>query len=494
MLSDSLIGALPDLVIGVRRDGVILAVNAGHGVGDLRPPAESIGQSIGTIWPEAVASLIRQLARKAISTRRSTDARFSHGGREYEARASAQGPDKAVCLIRAVSGDSLAETVDATAERLAPQIDRRGFIKRFKESTAIAALREKPLSVAVIHIDGLADIAQSIAPKVSEQILTSAILRLSQANHDPQAPAAAWYLGQLSDSLLALVLEAAQHDIIERSVEQVCASLREPVRLATETYQLTPSAGVAVMGPDGTSARGLLDNARVAANEARRGEGGRICFCSETLRLKSLERLDIARELHDAIENGDVQLRYVGRHDLSSGKLVAWMGYLRWIHPLRGEIADMDLLKVAQSTGLGAKLSRSAMQGLQDDYRRLSTAWDRDVRISFGALRHQLADDHFIADFDKLLAAGIIPPQRLEVRIPERNITALSPEDLRPLARRGVQLIVEDVGQGPPVLDWLARAPVQGLQFDPSLILAAVNDPWPCASARPMARSRPPWG
>src|SRR5437667_10313884 len=60
-MSDSLIRALPDLVIGVRRDGVILAVNAGHGVGDLKPAGDSIGKHLAEIWPESVAHLANQL-------------------------------------------------------------------------------------------------------------------------------------------------------------------------------------------------------------------------------------------------------------------------------------------------------------------------------------------------------------------------------------------------------------------------------------------------
>src|SRR5215475_6266676 len=115
-MSDSLIRALPDLVIGVRRDGVILAVNAGHGVGELKPAGDSIGKHIAEIWPESVADLIKQLTRKAISTRDTAEARFTDRGCDYEARASAQGPDRAICIIRSVTQDTLNDTVDATAE------------------------------------------------------------------------------------------------------------------------------------------------------------------------------------------------------------------------------------------------------------------------------------------------------------------------------------------------------------------------------------------
>jgi len=470
--SDSLIRALPDLVIGVRRDGVVLALNAGHGVGELKPDGESVGKSVHEIWPEHVAELVKQLTRKAISTRTTAEAKFFDRGQEYEVRASPQGPDRAICIIRPSAPDNLADTVNASGEQLAPQIDRRGFLKRFKESTAMAALREKPLAVAVIHVEGLAEIAQAIAPKLSEQIMTAAVLRLA-ANSPGSGTRPPWYLGQLSDSLLSLVLESADRESIEACVEQICKSLREPLQLAGDVYQLTPSAGVAILGQDASSAKALLDHARAAVNEARRGGGGRIRFFTDTLQLESLARLDITRELHNAIANREIQLKYVGRHDLATGRLVAWVGYLRWQHPLQGEIRPAEFLRVAETTGLGTTLSRAAMKWLQEDFVALSRRSEPDVRISFGALRHHLSHEEFVEDFQRFLATGVIPPQRLELRISERNLTVRQPADLKPLAAAGVQLIVDEVGRGAMSLEWLARAPLHGMQLDRAWALAS---------------------
>lgn len=474
--SDSLIRALPDLVICVRRDGVVLALNAGEAVAELRPAAQSVGKNISEIWPEAVSGLVKQLARKAIAGRSTAEARFELRGSHYEARASAQGPDRAICVIRPM-GDPLADNVEATGERLAPQVDRRGFLRRFKESASMASLRESPLAVAIIHLDGITEIAQAIAPQVAEQIVTAAILRLVGPARRPDGATSGWYLGQLSDMLLAVVIESADPELIEARVEQICASLREPVAVAGDLYHLTASAGIALLGQDTSSARGLLDRARAAVNEARRDGGGRIRFFTDTLGLKSLARLDISRELHGAILSQEIQLRYSGRHDLANGALVARVGYLRWQHPLRGPIRPMDFLRVAETTGLGTTLSRAAMQWLQDDYTSLQGKWGLDTRISFGALRHHLAHEEFITDFERLLAQGVIPPERLELRIPASHLQARPAGDFRRLTAAGVRLVIDEVGRGALSIDWLARAPVYGLQLDRALVLEARHNP-----------------
>jgi predicted signal transduction protein with EAL and GGDEF domain len=474
--SESIIRALPDLLMGLRRDGVILELNAGHGLGELKPSADSIGRKIEQVWPNTIASLVKQAARKAIASRTTVETRFQQGGRDFNVRASAQGPDRALCVIQAATPNvATAETAEMTAEQLPVQFDRRGFMKRFKESVAMASLRETPLAVAVIHVEGIADVAQSLSTKISEQLMTTAILRLCAGTResDGRAP---WYLGQLSDSQLALVLESADREALESRVEEVCAGLREPVEAAGNVFQLTPSAGIAIHGQDAPTARGLLDHAQSAAADARRGERGPISFFTEKLRLKSLQMLDLISEVQTAIGNGGITLRYAGRHDLESGKLVGCIGYMRWQHALRGDIRPLDFLRVAESTGLGMPLSRAVLQWLETDCGKRLGALPSDIRVSFFPLRHHIANDEFVTDVMRVIERGSIPADRLELRIAEKDIGVRRPEDFKPLADAGIRLLVDEVGRGPLSIEWLANAPFCGLQLKRELVVAAAQN------------------
>ena len=477
MSSDSLIQALPDLIVRVRRDGIVLAMNAGHGVGDLRPPGDWIGKHINELWPEAVATLIHQLLRKCLANRNTAEAQFRHRGRDFEVRLTAQGPDRAVCILRGLAATRPEESLDATGERLGPHIDRRGFLRRLKESLSMASLREKAMAVAVIHVEGMLEIAQGIAPRISEQIMTAALLRLPVNSFDASAATPAWYLGQLSDSLLAIVIETADRETIETCVAEVCDSLRQPVVIGPDVFHLNASAGAAILGEDASSARALLDHARAAGHEARRTGATRVRFFTDTLQLKALARLDLARELRDAIASRDIRLRYQGRHDLATGRLVACVAYMQWIHPLRGEIRAAEFLPVAEATGLASVLSNASLQWLTDDFQALSGDWDPDVRVSFGALRHHLSHEDFVGELAQFVATGAIAPERLELRISDRSLGVHHPNDFKSLARRGVQLVVDEVGRGVAPLDWLARAPLAGIQLHRAWAAAVRTDP-----------------
>jgi EAL domain-containing protein (putative c-di-GMP-specific phosphodiesterase class I)/GGDEF domain-containing protein len=476
MPADALIGLLPDLVLVMRRDGHVIAHGGGHGVPELRPACDSEGEAIVPPWSEATGTLIKQLVRRSISLRTSTEARFRELDRPYEARATAQGPDRAIVVVRAILTDAPEDAPDTTGERPRPELDRRGFMRRLKESVSLAALQEKSVSVAVLYIDGIADIAQIMAARVSEQILSTAILRLSAHAGLGLDARPGWYLGQIGENTLALVVDSSERSEIEESVALVCASLREPVSVGDAEFRLTVYAGVGVLGLDASSPRLLLDHARAAAAEARRAASVDVFFFSDTIKLRSLARIDMARELREAIDNRDIGFRYVARHDLRTGRVVAWVAYLRWEHPLRGEIRPAEFLRVAESTGLAVALSRAALDLFCKDFARLSPHWEPGVRISFGALREHIYHEEFLADIERLVAEGRVPAQRLELRIAEKAFVACDPAAFASLCKSGARLVVDEVGRDMGSLVALARAPLWGLQLDRAWTTAISTD------------------
>jgi EAL domain-containing protein (putative c-di-GMP-specific phosphodiesterase class I) len=470
MPSPELFDALPDLVLVVKRDGTPIAHAGGRAVPEL---GNTSAERFAPAWSETTAALMRRLVRNAIADRGPVEARFRERDDQYEVRVTPQGPDRAICVIRPVLAAATSSGLEATGEQRQLQLDRRGFLRRFKESITVAALRERPVAVAVLYIEEIADIAEIIATRVSEQIMSTALARLPSYSSDGPPD---WYLGQLGENLLAVVVENTDRAVIEACVANVCASLREPISVGDAEFRLTPYAGVSVLGLDASNPRVLLDHARAAAAEARRAASRDVFFFSDTLQLKALARIDIARELREAIASRAVRLRYTGRHDLRTGRRVAWVGYVRWLHPLRGEIRPSEFLRVAQTTGLATSLSRSVLAHLPQDFAELSAQSDSDVRVSLGALRDHVLHEDFVADLESLISGNGVPPERLELRIAEKVFVARDSADLRSLQRRGVQFVVDEVGRSISSLTSLARAPVWGLQLDRAWVQALRSD------------------
>ncbi len=207
---------------------------------------------------------------------------------------------------------------------------------------------------------------------------------------------------------------------------RVCASLREPVSIGDAAFHLTPYAGVSVLGQDGNSPKSLLDKARSAAAEARRSNSAKIYFFTDTLKLRSLARLDVAREMRDAIAN---------RRNSAS-----LHGPLRTRHRPFGRPGRLSALE--PSAARRAARRRISRRGGDDRTRHaacrarcsrtcatISPPWQShfgaDTRLSFGALRHHMLQEDFADDIGKFLAEGGVPAERLELRISERTFAAM---------------------------------------------------------------------
>jgi EAL domain-containing protein (putative c-di-GMP-specific phosphodiesterase class I) len=479
----SLIDTLPDLVVMVRRDGVILEHAGGQALSRLQLTAATVGARIDAVWPAALAAPVRQLIRRAMSVRTWVEARVRDQELAFEVRVGAQGPDRVLCLIRLIGDTSstdpdLPERSPEEAEDRLP-FEQRDFVQRFRDALAMAALREMPAAVAIIQLEGVVDVARIVDSDAAEQLLAAALARLPPPPSEGEPPVPGtlrWQIGPLRDQWLGAVLETSDRTAIENCLACVCESLRQPICLGDAMFELTPYAGVSILGRDASTPGGLIKRARAAAAEACRLVSPRVHFFSDTLRLRSLARLDLARELREAIAKREIGLRYVGRHDLSTGELVAWVAYLQWVHPLRGEIRPADFLAVAESTGLALLLSRSALERLGADLAARTSPLGPDIRISFGPLRHHILHAEFAADVARFIDSGAVPAGQLELRIAEKTIVAGDLAACDVVQRLGVQMIVDEVGRGIGSIDVLARASIHGLQLDRSWVTELRRD------------------
>lgn len=468
--------AVPDLVLGVSRDGRLLSRIGGRGLPEAVTAQIVVGAKLEEVLSEEFSKLIRQLVRKAIAARAAQEARYVEQGYPLQIRVNPEGPDRVSCVVRSELAPARSED-SSTTRRERSYLDRRGFLQKFQETLSFSVLMEKPASVIVIDLDGVEQIAR-LDLASAEQAANLAIMRLSvDLSRQGTDAALTGCLGQLRDDQLALVMQTTDRIVIQRTIEVIVASLSQPLAVADATFNLTPAAGVAVLGRDATSVKSLIDHARIAAIEGRRGATPDAHFFSQTLKMRAQSRLDIARELREAIASRSIGTRYTARHDLRDGRLVALLGYARWVHRIRGDVPPQEFLAVAEATGSAVLFSRALLERICADQAQLNERFGADVRLSYGPLRHHVLHEDFCADIERCLGEARIAPQRFEVRISERAFVSIAEDSLLRLSRLGVPLVVDEMGRGLGSLDKLARAPIWGLQLDRGWVEALAHDP-----------------
>jgi predicted signal transduction protein with EAL and GGDEF domain len=473
--NDSLIQALPDLAAFVRRDGTVLKVLGGRRLG-LTDAGDFAGKALGDLWPDDVAKLLLQMIRRTLRERGNEAANFSCDGREYEVRIAAHGRDRALCIIRDARVGAHSVQADDVRENNRGAVERRELFERLAQSVAESRLRERPLAVCMIHLQGMGELGGILDFGVVDQMAATQLSRISEM----LARDSLGYAGRMAENVMLVVAEHfASRETLRGLAHELLELLSEPVAVGDATFMVTPSAGLALLSDDGRDARQLLESARSAMLEARRSEPRSVRFYSDDLPLRSLARLDIEHELRDAIAHDRLALRYAARHSLDSGERVAVHAYLRWPHPARGEVSAAEFLPIAESTGIAAALSRWALTRFLRDIPALRTAAAHRLRFSFSALKSHLATGALRSDLEALLASNTVAPGDFELRISERVLAGLADPaaTLRPLVELGVTIIVDEFGRGFTSLPRLARLPIGALQLDRRLALSASADP-----------------
>jgi EAL domain-containing protein (putative c-di-GMP-specific phosphodiesterase class I)/GGDEF domain-containing protein len=476
MSDASLLDAMPDVVAFIEANGVVGHHLGGRQVPFMKTAGNLAGRRLQDVLPPPIAALLNRLVKRALADRAACETEFSAADGTYHVRMSPQGPRRALCVIRHVD-PAQPDSHVPTPQTASKGAEARGFMRRFRRSLHEAALRERPLALCVMFLDGLADIGSFVDFAIREQVLHEMLRRLPDGDDGSQEPR--WHVGHLGDSVLGAIIEGPlDRDGVRDVVASICATIAQPVRVHDASFHMTPYAGVAILGQDASGPEALLDHARAAMLESRRSKSGSIQFYSDTLRLLPVARLDIERELRRAIDQGQIDLRYVARHDLDSGRMTGIHAYMRWKHPLQDVIPPARFLPIANATGLAVALSRAALERLARDLPSLRARHGADIAVSFGALRQHVASGQLMRDCRRLASSSACGFGRFELRIAERTLANLNRPGraLGDMADFGARLVVDEMGRDVSSFATLAQLQISALQIDRSLVVAASRD------------------
>jgi predicted signal transduction protein with EAL and GGDEF domain len=469
---ESLIRAMPDLVMFIRPDGLVMDHFGGKTLPFLFGCGDLAGCRVQDFIETSASALILRLIRRAIADRDTCEAEFKMDDASYLVRIHPQGPQRVMCVMRHVAHERSMAPDSSTAGAHAD-----GFLGQLLDTAAQASLREQTFALCVIFLDGLAEVGELIDFSIRQHILDAVIQRSRDTTGTGvDSPP---ILGVINETLVGAIVTAASREHIRRSVESMAAHMSKPVHVNDASFVLSPHIGVAIFGQDASTAQSLLDNARAAMLEARRSGGGSVHFYSDTVRMLPVLRMDIERELREAIRDGQIRLKYLACHDLRSGRMTGLQSYIRWVHPLRGDISLSEFLPIAESTDLAATVSRAALERLARDLPRLRRRFAKDVPVYFGPLRHHLSTGRFLTDFLGSRHAGTFTSGGLILRVAERSLGALSEPSqmLDDLRKAGVSCVIDEMGSGTSSLPQLAQLPIAGLQITRQFVVAAANDP-----------------
>jgi diguanylate cyclase (GGDEF)-like protein len=321
-------------------------------------------------------------------------------------------------------------------------------------------------SVLLLQLGRFSEINSTLGHDTGEQLIRKVGKALKQIVPEPNAVA------RHANNMFAMVLDNDDSTNVALTVERILGIFDNAISIAGFNIDVTATIGEARYPQHGTTARTLMQHADTAIFEAKRLSRPYFAYESE-LDPHKPERLSMMSELRAGLEEGQFQLYYQPKVDLSSDTVKAAEALIRWIHPKRGFMAPDSFIPLAEQTGNIQKLTAWVLDTAVKQLR----AWADDginVKIAVNLSAKDLSNRNLPTEVANLLAAHNVATSSLILEITESAVMqdpAHALEIIKTLNEMGVTLSIDDYGTGYSSMAYLRSLPVHEIKIDKSFVL-----------------------
>ncbi|MDX1539853.1 MAG: EAL domain-containing protein [Geminicoccaceae bacterium] len=292
-------------------------------------------------------------------------------------------------------------------------------------------------------------------------------------------------LSHLRDTDVLARMGADEFAVVQNSVpnpeaasllaDRLIGAIEEPFDLMGQSVPVRVSVGIAMYPEDGSTPEVLLQRAGLALQRARGIGPGSAAFFEEGMDAEVRRRKTLERDLHQALERGELSLHYQPQVDLESRRIVGLEALARWTHPEHGAVPPDVFIALAEDCGLIDRIGAWALEEACAQARRWQQAGAEDLRMSVNLSPVQFRQPNLVDEIGAILERTGLDARHLELEITERVLIGEDRVVLESLARlraMGVRISVDDFGAGHASLGYLQRFVFDEIKVDRTFIAA----------------------
>jgi diguanylate cyclase (GGDEF)-like protein len=332
-------------------------------------------------------------------------------------------------------------------------------------TATLAAFRQSRRSCALmmLDLDRFKQVNDTMGHQAGDELLQQVAKRLIAIIGDRGE------VGRLGgDEFQILLPDIDDRGILSELANRIVQSLSQPYQIKGKRAIIGTSVGVAIAPYDGVDAEELthaVDMALYAAKETR----GTFRFYTSDLSAAASRAAELAGELRDAAERGELTLAYQPLVDPVSNKVKCFEALLRWDHPEQGEVSPGVFIPLAEENDLIITLGEMALRQACHD----AKAWPGNIRVAVNVSAKQFMRPNFHKLVASALETSGLEPARLELEITESVFVGdLEAVDatFRELSKLGVRLVLDDFGTGYSSLGYLKHGHFDKIKIDQSFV------------------------
>ena len=503
------IRAIPDSMLVIDKAGVVVTQHRGKDGSRLLDRFVNAGRSLLDALPEQIAESWRSQIESVLTTGQTSQSEdhYEDDGANYyyETRMVPYTKNSVLVMQRDVSEKKRA---DAKVRRLAfydtltGLPNRQAFLIQVSEAIREAKENDSHLSILYFDLDNFKRINDSLGHSTGDALLRGIARRLEQCVRRDDSVArfgtsnSQMQVARLGgDEFTVLLRDLSSPDEAAAVAERILAVLREPLHYNGQQFVITPSVGIASYPEDGEDIDTLVKNADMAMYGAKAQGRNCISMFSGTMSVRSLERLELEDSLRKAIANGDLDLNYQPKLDITTRQVTGVEALVRWTHPDRGPVSPAKFIPIAEEAGLIVDLSHWVLEAACQQL----VAWTgtdlEHIHVAINLSGKQFREDEVDVQIIDAIKRHGFDRSRLELELTEGTLMTdveTTVETLTQLKEAGLKIAVDDFGTGYSSLSYLKKFPIDALKIDRAFVQeidAGGNDRSICAAIIALARS-----
>jgi diguanylate cyclase (GGDEF)-like protein len=344
-------------------------------------------------------------------------------------------------------------------------LPNRTLFREQLEKALRLAKRSDQLAVFCLDLDHFKEINDSLGHPIGDALLKAVALRLGECvtEHDTVA--------RLGGDEFAIVQFCSDCDpsAVSLLASHIVEKIAAPFDIGGHQLVVGVSIGISLAPEDGKNPDELLKKADLALYRAKADGRATYRYFETGMDARAQARRILELDLRAALHRDEFEVYYQPIRDVASDSVVAFEALVRWNHSLRGMIAPVNFIPLAEETGLIIPLGDWVLRQACID----AAGWPADITVAVNLSPVQFKNPNLVSSVKAALQASGLPADRLELEITESVLLQNSEVTLAVLHELrgfGVRISLDDFGTGYSSLSYLRSFPFDKIKIDRSFV------------------------